>query len=306
MALTVQSIELISQLCIQNKELKDVRAKAKSEFFGDDEPGTINYLGGAEELNPRERRFMGWFSFYFRLPEGRHPAELVAETIWKGVELTEALKSIQSARYIMAIVSMVITGKEVFLKLEDEEFEINSGYLSQGVQKDDVVCAHILPGARNRWILGPGWLTWPTRFGPGIRAKLKDFQLNPVQVERVLQQKDDGKEKPWKKYPQDKTLVDAVNRMTETAKEAGKEQLIHSREEWTNLVLKYMKANTFLQLSKDITNWVGPVASIDELNKWIALATNIWNNVPQPDRGNRSANEIQEELTRRYKDTQGK
>jgi hypothetical protein len=31
---------------------------------------------------------------------------------------------------------------------------------------------------------------------------------------------------------------------------------------------------------------------LDELNEWLALATEIWNNTPQPDRGYRTAYEI--------------
>jgi hypothetical protein len=53
-----------------------------------------------------------------------------------------------------------------------------------------------------------------------------------------------------------------------------------------------MKANDFNRFSKDIVKWAGNVASMDELNSWLALSTNIWNNVTQPDKGNRSANEI--------------
>lgn len=37
---------------------------------------------------------------------------------------------------------------------------------------------------------------------------------------------------------------------------------------------------------------VGTVNSIDELNKWLGLAMNIWNNTPQPDRSGKSPFEI--------------
>jgi hypothetical protein len=56
-----------------------------------------------------------------------------------------------------------------------------------------------------------------------------------------------------------------------------------------------MKSNNFNKFTKDITKWVGNVSSLDDLNRWLALATNIWNNVPQPDRGNRTANEMTSE-----------
>jgi hypothetical protein len=302
MPLTFSSIELITSWCLQNETLAEIRAKARSDFFGYDEPGTIKYLGGAEELNARERRFLGWFGFYFKLPDARRPAELAAEALFRGSELTSALKSIQSARYVMAIVTTVIPGKTVYLELEKEEFEVTSHRLSQLVHKDDVICAHILPVGRNRWVLGPGWLTWPTRFGPGIRSHLKDFQLDPVQVERFLQMRDDGKEKPKVDIPRDKTLAEAVSRMTEAARATGKDQLIKSPEEWKKLVVAYMKADNFNQFTKDIVNWIGNNESLDEMNKWFGLATNIWNNTPQPDRGNKSATEIADEYQRRDKD----
>jgi hypothetical protein len=45
----------------------------------------------------------------------------------------------------------------------------------------------------------------------------------------------------------------------------------------------------------------GKVSSIDEANQWLGLATNIWNNTPQPDRGGRTAPEM---MTERLKPRQ--
>ena len=59
-----------------------------------------------------------------------------------------------------------------------------------------------------------------------------------------------------------------------------------------------MKASDFLLFGKDIGRRAGKTESLDELNKWLALSYNIWNNVPQPDRGNRSPNEIAAEEKR--------
>ena len=114
-----------------------------------------------------------------------------------------------------------------------------------------------------------------------------------------MQQRSGGKEKPKIDYPRDKTLEEAVTRMTEAAQAGGKDQLIRSLEEWKVMVLACMKANDFNRFNKDIFKWVGKFSTLDELNKWIALATNIWNNVPQPDRGNRSAVEIIAEAQQR-------
>ena len=58
------------------------------------------------------------------------------------------------------------------------------------------------------------------------------------------------------------------------------------------MVLSHMKSSQINDFSKEIVNRLGNVDSIEELNKWLGLAMNIWNNTPQPDRGGRSPNEI--------------
>jgi len=302
MPLTANTVEQIAGWCLQSEIIAGERSKARGEFFGYDEPGVIKYLEEVEELNTRERRFLGWFCFTFRLPDGKYPAELAADSIFSGAELKSALKSIQGVRFVMAVVTMVAPGKGAYLNLEDEEFEVDSRYLSQNIEKDDVLCAHILPVARNRWVIGPGWLTWPTRFGPGIRSRLKQFQLDPIALERFLQQRSPGigiEDKPKIDYPQDKNLEAAISRMTEAARAAGKDRLVLSTEEWKKTVLNYMKIEEFIKFSEDIVKRAGKVTSLDELNRWVALGTNIWNNVPQPNRGNRSPNEIAAEYRSR-------
>jgi hypothetical protein len=306
MPLTANAVELLAQWCALSEAIADIRAKARSDFFGYDEPGTIKYMTGADELNTRERRFLGWFAFSFRLPDGQHPAELAASNLLKGADLESTVKVIQGTRYIMAVVTMIIPGKVVFLELENETFELHSNYLSREFQKDDVLCLHLLPVGRNRWVHGPGWMVWPVRFGSGIRSNLKKIQFTPVEVERFLQQRKTGNEKPQADRPRDNTLAEAVTRMTKAAKEAGKNQFIRSQEEWEKIIISCMKANNFNRFSKDIVKWAGNVASMDELNSWLALSTNIWNNVPQPDRGNRSANEIIAEYDLREKGPESK
>jgi hypothetical protein len=282
MALTANTVEQIAQWCVASDSLGDIRARARSDFFGYDEPGTINYMADTGEINGRERRFLGWFSFNFRLPDGRHPAELAATALIHDTGLFAITKAIQEAIYITAIVTIAIPNKGAFLELEAEEFEVNNRILGQTLFKDDVLCAHVIPVGRNRWVAGPGWLVWPTRFGPGIRSSLKKFQLDPIQAERFLQQRgsDTGKDKPKIDYPQDNTLEAAVARMTDAAKTNGKNSLVRSVEDWQGIVLKHMATNDLTRFSKDILKQVGITSSLDELNKWINLATNIWNNVP--------------------------
>ena len=58
-----------------------------------------------------------------------------------------------------------------------------------------------------------------------------------------------------------------------------------------------MKAKNYNRFNKDVVKWVGEVTSLDDLNRWLGLAMNIWNATPQPDRGGKAAYELfREEL----------
>jgi len=41
---------------------------------------------------------------------------------------------------------------------------------------------------------------------------------------------------------------------------------------------------------------IGKVTSLDDLNRWLALAMNIWNSTPQPDCGGRTVYELTAEM----------
>lgn len=296
MPLTVNLVEGISAWCAVDDTLADVRSEARNHFFGYDEPGDISYMADAGEFNGRERRFEGWFGFDFTLLDGRHPAEVSADILLRGSELASALESIRQARFVTAVVTMVRPGRSVYLELEDEEFEVTSRRLSQALYRDDVLCAHILPVGRKRWLECPGWLVWPATFGPGIRSRLKNFQLDPIQVERFLQQRvkiPDGK--PREVSPQDTTSKAAVARMTKEAKSAGYAGLVMAPTQWKKLVLTYLTSNDINGYIGEINQRIREVPSLEELNKWLGLAMNIWNNTPQPDRGGKTANELSTE-----------
>jgi len=296
MPLTNSMVEQLTEWCALSDVLADVRSKARSDFFGYDEPQTIKYMAEAGEVNGRERRFLGWLSFSFRLPDGKHPAELAAAALLTGAGLTSALESIQQTRYVMAIVTMVRPGKGVYLELEDEEFEVDSRILSNVLYKGDALCAHIMPVGRGCWLVCPGWLVWPTRLGPGIRSRLKKFQLDPIKLERFLQQRaSTAEDRPKIDYPRDNTLEEAVARMTEAARAEGKDSLVQSVEEWKALVLAGMKSSDITKFSREVVKMVREVPSLDDLNRWIALAMNIWNATPQPDRGGKTAYEMGDE-----------
>ena len=221
---------------------------------------------------------------------------MAAGALLTGSGLDSGLKSIQQARYVTAITTLVRPGKGVYLQIQDEEFEVDSRILGQALRRDDVLCAHIVPVGRGRWLVCPGWLVWPTRFGPGVRSRLKKFQLDPIQVERFLQRRATPQEdRPKIEYPKDKTLEEAVARMTEAARSEGKDNLVKPVEEWKKLVLTCMKASDYNKFGKDVVKWLGEVTSLEDLNRWLALAMNIWNATPQPDRGGKTAYELSRE-----------
>lgn len=293
MALTLSTVEQLVEWCAKSEDIADVRAKARADFFGYGEPGAISYIDDTGEIISRERRFLGWFAFSFELPDGQHPGELAARALLKGNELSSALNSIRKARYVTAVVTSVIPGRGFYLELEDEEFEVSSPMLSHILQKESTLSTHILPGSHGQWLPGPGWLAWPIRFGPGIRSRLKKLQSSPIEVERFLQQRVKGEEELHKvDRPQDAPLKAAVARMTEAAKREGKPKLIMTPEEWKGVVLSYMMNKDSNGFAKEIFKRTGGFKSGDEANRWLALASNIWNTTPQPDRGGKSAYQL--------------
>jgi len=293
MALTASTVEQIAAWCATSDELADIRSKARSEYFGYDEPGEVRYMEGAGDVTSRERRFLGWFALTFKMPDGRSPAEHAAAAILSGSELDSAIDSLKRTRHVLAMVAMVNPGRGLFLRLEDEEFTVENRQLSRLFNRDDAIYAHIIPAGRRGWLVGPGWLSWPIGIMPGMQAMLKKFQLSPIELERFLQQrKDPAKDHPKVELPCDSSLKAAVARMTKAAKAEGRQSLIMTQAQWKKLVLSHMKSSQINDFSKDIINRLGSVNSVDEVNKWLGLAMNIWNNTPQPDRGGKSPFEI--------------
>ena len=296
MTLNANIVEQLAEWCLRSDTLADIRAAARRDFFGYDEPGEARYMEGASDVTSRERRFLGWFALTFKLSDGRSPAEVAAAAILSGSELTSAINSIKGSRYVLAMVAMVNPGRGLILRLEDEEFTVDNRQLSRLLNRDEALYAHIIPAGRRGWLVGPGWLQWPMRIMPGMQAMLKKFQLSPIDLERLLQQrKDPSEDRPKAELPRDSSLKAAVARMTKTAKAEGHENLIMTPAQWKKLVLSHMKSSQITDFSKEIVNRVGKVNSVEEINKWLGLAMNIWNNTPQPDRGGKSPFEISRE-----------
>ena len=137
MPLTANMVEELVQWCAVSDALVDIRSKARSDFFGYDEPGEAHYMQGAGDIISRERRFLGWFALTFKLPDGRSPAEVAARAILNGSDLPSAIDSIKGSRYVLAMVAMVNPGRGLILKLEDEEFTVDNRQLSQFLSRDD-------------------------------------------------------------------------------------------------------------------------------------------------------------------------
>jgi len=296
MALTHSTIEQLAEWCSKSEDIADIRARARSHFFGyyNTEAPACNYPGGSGDVKNRERRFLGWFIFNFKLPDARYPAELAANALLRPPRLSSALNAIQKARYVTGVTTGIIHGQSFYMELEDEQFIVNSPALSHILRKGQAVSAHILPTTRNSWLAGPGWLAWPIQLGPGLRSRLKTaFQPDPIEVERFLQGKVQAPEELKNiEYPRDDTLEAAVARMSEVAKKEGKPKLIMSQGEWKGIVLSYMKSNNSSGFAEEIYKRAGKFSSVAEANKWLALAMNIWNTTPQPDRGGKSATEL--------------
>jgi len=296
MVLNANMVEQLAEWCLGDDALADVRAMARRDFFGYDEPGEARYMEGAGDVTSRERRFLGWFALTFKLSDGRSPTEVAAAAILSGSELTSAINSIKGSRYVLSMVAMVNPGRGLILRLGDEEFTVNNPQLSRLLNRDDALCAHIVPAGRHGWLVGPGWLQWPMRIMPSMQAMLKKFQLSPIDLERLLQQRKDlSEDRPKVELPRDSCLKAAVARMTKAAKEEGHQNLIVTPAQWKKLVLSHMKSSQITDFSKEIVNRVGKVNSVEEINKWLGLAMNIWNNTPQPDRGGKSPFEISRE-----------
>lgn len=291
MAVTASQLEEIAAWCGTNRELQEERDQARRLFFAEDDPRPTHYLEGAGDYNAGMRRFLGWFSFSFRLPDGDTAGLGAAKALYRFSNREETLQAVSSARYVLAIVGSVVSGQGVSLALEDERLEVRDRRWSRLLSTDDAVAAHLLPtGRQGQWLAGPGWLQWPVRLGPNMRQNLRQFQPDPIGVERLLQMREDPRDRV--DWPQDETLGEAVARMTAAAEEAGLPQLVMSVPEWEALVVSHLHnpgANAFAQ---EIIERLQGIDDLDELNRWVQLGANIWNTTPQPDRDGKTALEL--------------
>src|SRR3990170_2486128 len=122
MAFTASQVEVMAKWCATSPELATERAAARRAFFGEDDARRARYWPVAQDLVTRDRRFLGWFMFSCRLPDGRMPAELAVDQ--QPISQREGvLRAIRGHRYVLATVGTVLSGS-VFLDLEEEHFEV--------------------------------------------------------------------------------------------------------------------------------------------------------------------------------------
>lgn len=291
MAITNTDLERVAAWCGTSGEIEVERVNAWNTFFGTDEAGPAMYGPVLGEYASRQRRFLGWFMFQATLPDGRHPAELAARRLFEGEQLDAAVRALAQARYVMAVVTAVMSGRGVILSLEEERFEIRSRAWAHFMRRDGPVLTHLVPVRAGVWLPGPGWLEWPVSIGSNMRREIRQYQPGPIEVERVLQGRSDPDTNDVER-PKDLTLTEAVNRMTEAATREGRPGLIRPEAEWGALVLRHLDSRDITAYMQEIIARVDDVQDVAELNQWLALAQNIWNTTPQPDRAGRTAYEL--------------
>jgi hypothetical protein len=293
MAFTASQLEDVTTWCANGAQLRLERARAQRQFFGDDDERPVKYWEGAGDLVSRQRRFVGWFAFDFRLSDDRQPAQLAAESLYRGADLAEAVDAVGRTRFVLAIVTSTDGRRTTFLELEHEVLEVRNNTWAQMLTRGSAVVAHLVPVRNRYWLAGPGWLQWPIGIGPNMRADLSKFQFESIQLERLMQGRAGSPNQETREQPpQDATLEEAVARFTSAATEAGRPELIMSVDEWQMLVQRHMGGTDPNAYFQDVMARLGPASSLDELNVWLALVNNVWNATPQLDRGGKTAVEL--------------
>ena len=296
MALSHALLETITEWCGNTPTLAEPRAAARRLFFGEHDPRPVKYWGGADEFVGRERRFLGWFAFSRRLPDGERPSVVAARRLFRGRELEQAVAALENVRFVTANVDRLRVGDGFELELETERFPVRFKQVSYRLKRDDPLVCHLVPARMGYWLLTPGWVVMPFTYGPGMREHLRDFQMDPIQLERFLQGRVDrpADEQERPPAPRDTSLSRAVARMTREARRAGRPDLVLSTREWTALIQPLIPGGDTETLGREIVARGRP-EGIEDANKWLQLAMNIWNNTPQPDRGGKSAEQLAQE-----------
>ena len=79
MAFTASQLAEIVSWCADSRDLATDRRLAQRQFFGEEDERTVSYWEGAGDPTSRQRRFLGWFMFDFRLSDDRQPSQVAQE-----------------------------------------------------------------------------------------------------------------------------------------------------------------------------------------------------------------------------------
>ncbi len=288
MTITPATVEGLGSWCLRAPQLAGLRKQAWDEFFGVNDPRPVDYMPGTGEPETRERRFLGYFMFTFRLPSGECPAERAAFALYDGRALAETVNAVRAAVYVFASVRSVF-GRNVFLDAGGREYEVRSSIWAKDLGKAGVIATHLVPARHEYWVHGPGWVSLPISLGPGAVESVTSAEADPIHTEQLLQRRNVGEEHPSTELPNDRSLAAAIRRMNAWANAHNEPRLIASPRVWSARVRKHLHDYAAMAFFQDVMDLAERVASVEEANELIALASNIWNHTPQPDRGGQSA-----------------
>lgn len=93
-------------------------------------------------------------------------------------------------------------------------------------------------------------------------------------------------ERAWPK------LEKAVAKLTDAAIAAGRLDLVHDVDDWYEIVVAHMQANDAAGFFAGVLGSGSASETVEQMNRWMELIQEIWNLVPQPDRGDKTAYEL--------------
>ncbi|MSQ10453.1 MAG: hypothetical protein EXR52_05540 [Dehalococcoidia bacterium] len=294
-------VEAVMQLCATAGSLAQERKAVRDLFFGTQDPQPVKYLPSVGEEPGRERRFLAWFAFQYRLPEGDTPAMRLATSMMPAPIDRAAQAVFSGARFVTAAVTKLRPRKGFVLQSGSERFSVEFPAMADRLHENELVVTGVLPIAGG-WLMTPGWVSLGVVVGRGLRKTLGQTIWDPVAFERFLQGRaQDGAQPeneapPPPPIPSDDSLAAAVRRMSKYAKAQGQPGLVQPTAVWRAAMQPHLHRTDFdgmvdAVLGKAFYRY----CPLEELNLWLALLTNIWNNTPQPDRGGKSANQLMRE-----------
>ncbi|MCX5971004.1 MAG: hypothetical protein NTV14_05815 [Coprothermobacterota bacterium] len=306
MTLDPLTLEKWIDWCAHAPELAIARYQAWRIFFDLDDPGQIEYINNSGALEERERRFLSWFCLDHLLPNDALPIEQAIRALVLEPKRAVATGLVHRSRYLLGVVKDILPGvgtsratgcpQAFFLQVNREQLGVYSTTASASLQRGEGVILTLVPNGSGGWVAAPGWVRWPTSITPALRRQLRGLRFNPLQVERYLQCRPIVMVVPRNAAQQmpSKGLAEAVQRMSDAARELDEEGLVLSSEEWQDFALPYLmreKPSPQHYIQQLLTR-VLKAADTETLNRVVDLAMDIWNHTPQPDRAGKSAYQL--------------